>query len=93
MAGFRAGRFRRTARRGYEAWLSRDELRVIGAGTVGMHAGDVIGEVALALEMHADAVYIAKPIHPHPILGESIGMAAEPVLGGSTDPPPQRRTR
>ena len=44
---------------------------------VGTHAGDMIGEIALAIEMGADAVDIGKTIHPHPTLGESIGMAAE----------------
>ena len=44
---------------------------------VGTHAGDMIGEIALAIEMGADAVDIGKTIHPHPSLGESIGMAAE----------------
>ena len=43
----------------------------------GTHAGDMIGEIALAIEMGADAVDIGKTIHPHPTLGESIGMAAE----------------
>ena len=41
---------------------------------VGTHAGDMIGEIALAIEMSADAVDIGKAIHPHPTLGESIGM-------------------
>ena len=44
---------------------------------VGTHAGDMIGEIALAIEMGADAVDIGKTIHPHPTLGERIGMAAE----------------
>ena len=51
--------------------------RIIGGGIVGTHAGDLIGEIALAVEMGADAVDIGKTIHPHPTLGESIGMAAE----------------
>ena len=42
---------------------------------VGTHAGDMIGEIALAIEMGADAVGIGKTTHPHPTLGESIGMA------------------
>jgi dihydrolipoamide dehydrogenase len=49
----------------------------LGSGIVGTHAGDMIGEIALAIEMGADAVDIGKTIHPHPTLGESIGMAAE----------------
>lgn len=65
--------------------------RIIGGGIVGTHAGDMIGEVAVAIEMGADAVDIGKTIHPHPTLGESIGMAAEVYKGVCTDLPPQRK--
>ena len=65
--------------------------RIIGGGIVGTHAGDLISEVALAIEMGADAVDIGKTIHPHPTLGESIGMAAEVAHGTCTDLPPQRK--
>ena len=65
--------------------------RVIGGGIVGPGAGDMIGEVALAIEMGADAVDIGKTIHPHPTLGESIGMAAEVAHGSCTDVPPVRK--
>jgi dihydrolipoamide dehydrogenase len=65
--------------------------RIIGGGIVGMHAGDLISEVALAIEMGADEVDIGKTIHPHPTLSESIGMAAEVAHGTCTDLPPQRR--
>ncbi len=65
--------------------------RVLGGGIVGTHAGDMIGEVALAIEMGADEVDIGKTIHPHPTLGESIGMAAEVAHGSCTDLPPARR--
>jgi dihydrolipoamide dehydrogenase len=65
--------------------------RILGGGIVGTHAGDMIGEVALAIEMGADAVDIGKTIHPHPTLGESIGMAAEVAHGSCTDLPPLRR--
>jgi dihydrolipoamide dehydrogenase len=65
--------------------------RILGGGIVGTHAGDMIGEVALAIEMGADEVDIGKTIHPHPTLGESIGMAAEVAHGSCTDLPPQRR--
>jgi dihydrolipoamide dehydrogenase len=65
--------------------------RVIGGGIVGTHAGDMIGEVALAIEMGADPVDIGKTIHPHPTLGESIGMAAEAFEGVCTDLPPPRK--
>ncbi len=65
--------------------------RIVGGGIVGTHAGDMIGEIALAIEMGADAVDIGKTIHPHPTLGESIGMAAEVAHGSCTDLPPQKR--
>ena len=65
--------------------------RIIGGGIVGMHAGDLISEVALAIEMGADEVDIGKTIHPHPTLSESIGMAAEVAHGTCTDLPPQRK--
>jgi dihydrolipoamide dehydrogenase len=65
--------------------------RIVGGGIVGTHAGDLISEVALAIEMGADAVDIGKTIHPHPTLGESVGMAAEVAEGSCTDIPPARR--
>jgi dihydrolipoamide dehydrogenase len=65
--------------------------KILGGGMVGTHAGDMIGEIALAIEMGADAVDIGKTIHPHPTLGESIGMAAEIAHGSCTDVPPQRK--
>ena len=65
--------------------------KILGGGIVGTHAGDMIGEIALAIEMGADAVDIGKTIHPHPTLGESIGMAAEVAHGSCTDLPPQRK--
>jgi dihydrolipoamide dehydrogenase len=65
--------------------------RILGGGIVGTHAGDMIGEIALAIEMGADEVDIGKTIHPHPTLGESIGMAAEVAHGTCTDLPPQKR--
>ena len=65
--------------------------KILGGGMVGTHAGDMIGEIALAIEMGADAVDIGKTIHPHPTLGESIGMAAEVAHGSCTDLPPSRK--
>ena len=65
--------------------------RVIGGGIVGPGAGDMIGEVALAIEMGADAVDIGKTIHPHPTLGETIGLAAEVAHGSCTDLPPMKK--
>jgi dihydrolipoamide dehydrogenase len=69
-----------------------DSHRIVGGGIVGTHAGDMIGEVALAIEMGADEIDIGKTIHPHPTLGESIGMAAEVAHGTCTDLPPARKT-
>ena len=65
--------------------------RIIGGGIVGTGAGDLISEVALAIEMGADALDIGKTIHPHPTLGESIGMAAEVWEGVCTDLPPMKK--
>jgi dihydrolipoamide dehydrogenase len=77
---------------GFTKLLFDDEThRIVGGGIVGTHAGDMIGEVALAIEMGADAIDIGKTIHPHPTLGESIGMAAEVAHGSCTDMPPARR--
>jgi dihydrolipoamide dehydrogenase len=71
--------------------FDEDTHAIVGGGIVGTHAGDMIGELALAIEMGADAVDIGKTIHPHPTLGESIGLAAEAVEGVCTDLPPLRR--
>jgi dihydrolipoamide dehydrogenase len=65
--------------------------RIIGGGIVGTHAGDMIGEIALAIEMGADAVDIGSTIHPHPTLGETIGLAGEVAHGSCTDLPPVRK--
>jgi dihydrolipoamide dehydrogenase len=67
--------------------------RCIGGGIVGTHAGDLISEVCLAVEMGCDAADIGKTIHPHPTLGESIGMTAEVFEGVCTDVPPPKRKR
>jgi dihydrolipoamide dehydrogenase len=68
-----------------------DNHRIVGGGIVGTGAGDLISEVALAVEMGADATDIGKTIHPHPTLSESVGMAAEAFEGVCTDLPPQRK--
>jgi dihydrolipoamide dehydrogenase len=65
--------------------------QLLGGAIVGPHAGDMIGEICLGIEMGADAVDIGKTIHPHPTMGESIGMAAEVAKGVCTDLPPQRK--
>jgi dihydrolipoamide dehydrogenase len=59
--------------------------RVIGGGVVGVHAGDLIAEIGLAIEMGCEAADIGHTIHPHPTLSESIGMAAEVYEGTITD--------
>ncbi len=67
--------------------------RVIGASIVGTNAGDLIAEVALAIEMGADAVDLGHTIHPHPTLSETINFAAEMFEGTITDliPPKKRK--
>ncbi len=74
-----------------EAHANGGHGKILGGGMVGTHAGDMIGEIALAIEMGADAVDIGKTIHPHPTLGESIGMAAEVAHGSCTDLPPAKK--
>jgi len=59
--------------------------KVLGVGIVGPSAGDIISEGALAIEMGADAVDVGLTVHPHPTLGETIGMAAEAFEGTITD--------
>ena len=77
---------------GFTKLLFDDEThRCIGGGIVGTHAGDLIGEVCLAVEMGCDPVDIGKTIHPHPTLGESIGMTAEVFEGVCTDLPPGKK--
>jgi len=77
---------------GFTKLLFDDQThRIVGGAIVGTHAGDMIGEIALAIEMGADAIDIGKTIHPHPTLGESIGLAAEVAHGSCTDVPPQRK--
>jgi dihydrolipoamide dehydrogenase len=65
--------------------------RILGGGIVGTGAGDLVSELALAVEMGADATDIGRTIHPHPTVSESIGMAAEAFEGVCTDLPPQRK--
>lgn len=59
--------------------------RIIGAGIVGTNAGELIAEVALAIEMGCDATDIGATIHAHPTLSESVAMAAEAFEGTLTD--------
>ncbi len=71
--------------------FDEQDHRIVGGGIVGTNAGDLISEVALAIEMGADEVDIGKTIHPHPTLGESVGLAAEVAHGTCTDVPPPRK--
>jgi dihydrolipoamide dehydrogenase len=79
------------ATRDHEAAFDDATHRVIGGGIIGTHAGDLISEISLAIEMGCDAVDIGKTIDPHPTLSESIGMAAEVFEGVCTDLPPVRK--
>src|SRR5436190_1785461 len=65
--------------------------RIVGGAIVGTNAGDLISEVAHAIEMGSDATDIGKTIHPHPTTSESVGMAAELFEGVCTDLPPQKK--
>ena len=71
--------------------IDKNTHRVVGGALVGPNAGDMISEIALAIEMDATVQDIALTIHPHPTLGESIGMAAEVAEGSCTDLPPQKK--
>jgi dihydrolipoamide dehydrogenase len=75
--------------------LDPDSRRILGAGIVGVNAGDLISELVLALEMGADAEDIALSIHPHPTLSESVAMAAEMAERTITDLylPPKKTKR
>ncbi|HVP31918.1 MAG TPA: dihydrolipoyl dehydrogenase [Myxococcota bacterium] len=65
--------------------FSKDDGRLVGAGIVGPHAGELIAETVLALELGADAHDLALTIHPHPTLSETVAMAAELAAGTITD--------
>ena len=79
----------------FRHWLERHELtkvlfdeatdRIVGCGIVGPNAGDLISEVAVAIEMGADATDISLTVHPHPTLSETVAFAAEAVDGTLTD--------
>ena len=71
--------------------FDHDTHRIVGGGIVGTGAGDLISELVLAIEMGADATDNGKSIHPHPTLGESVGMAAELYEGVCTDMPPVKK--
>ncbi|NKC16187.1 MAG: dihydrolipoyl dehydrogenase [Gammaproteobacteria bacterium] len=65
--------------------FDKESQRIIGAGIVGVHAGDLIAETVLAMEMGADAQDLALTVHPHPTLSETINFAAEMAEGTITD--------
>ncbi|MBM7455444.1 dihydrolipoamide dehydrogenase [Oceanisphaera litoralis] len=67
--------------------FDKDTHRVLGGATIGTNAGELLGEIGLAIEMGADAEDIALTIHAHPTLHESVGMAAEVFEGSITDMP------
>ena len=71
--------------------LAAADGRLLGAGVVGPHAGELISELVVALELGADAEDIALSIHPHPTLSETVAMAAELAQGTITDLMPPRR--
>ena len=65
--------------------------RVLGAGIVGVNAGELIAEIGHAIEVGSDAEDVGLTIHPHPTLSETVGLAAEVGAGTITDLPPRRR--
>jgi dihydrolipoamide dehydrogenase len=65
--------------------FDKDTHRVIGAGIVGTNAGELMGELGLAIEMGADAADVALTIHPHPTLSETVAFSAEAFEGTLTD--------
>lgn len=73
--------------------FSKETGRLIGAGIVGPHAGELIAEATLALEMGADAEDLALTVHPHPTLSETVAFAAEVAAGTVTDLYAPRRER
>ncbi len=65
--------------------------RVLGGAAVGPHAGELVAEIGLAIEMGAEAGDLALTVHAHPTLSETVGLAAEIAEGTITDLPPQRK--
>ena len=65
--------------------LDPESGRILGAGIVGRNAGELIAELTLAIEMGADGEDVARTIHPHPTLSETVGLAAEVATGTITD--------
>ena len=73
--------------------FAKGTRRLLGAGLVGAHAGELVAECALAIEMGADAEDVALTVHPHPTLSETVGFAAEVAAGTVTDLYLPRRAR
>ncbi len=73
--------------------FDEEDERIIGAGIVGPNAGDLIAEVALAIEMGADATDIGRTIHPHPTLSETVNFASEMFEGTITDLMPPKKKK
>lgn len=67
--------------------FDKESHRILGGAIVGSHAGELLGEICLAIEMGADAEDIALTVHAHPTLHESVGLAAEVMEGSITDLP------
>ena len=77
---------------GFTKLLFDEDGKVIGGSIIGVNAGDLISEIALAIEMRCDAEDIALTIHPHPTLSETVMMACEMFKGTVTDLIPLKRT-
>jgi dihydrolipoamide dehydrogenase len=75
--------------------LFADDGRLVGAGMVGAHAGELVAEATLAIELGADAHDIGLTVHAHPTLSETLAIAAELAAGTVTDllPPRERRPK
>ncbi len=73
--------------------FDKDSGRIIGGAMVGINAGEMLGEIGLAIEMGADGEDIALTIHAHPTLNESIGLAAEIFEGSITDLPNKKAVK
>jgi dihydrolipoamide dehydrogenase len=71
--------------------FSAEDGRLLGAGMAGAHAGELIAEAALAIEMGADAHDLAMTVHAHPTLSETVAFAAEAAAGTVTDILPPKR--
>ena len=70
---------------------ARDATAILGAGIVGVNAGELLAEAVLAIEAGLDAEDVALTIHPHPTLSETIGFSAEQAEGTITDLMPKRK--